>query len=100
MTSISVLIQQFHGHPPGSSQKKQSLCTPLHVASANGHLIISELLIQYGAHVDTRDHNQDTPLHLASDHGQLEIVYLLLTSGSNVNSQGRGDSTPLHRASH
>lgn len=67
------------------------------MASTNGHLLVAELLIQYGADVNTRDRNRETPLHLASGHGKLDMVRLLLTSGSSVDSQDE-DSTPLHRA--
>ena len=78
-------VPQFHHHPIGSSPEDQDFCTPLHVASANGDLVAAELLIQYGADVNTRDRNRETPLHLASGHGKLDMVRLLLTSGSSVD---------------
>lgn len=73
-------------------------CTPLHLATANGHLFVIELLIRYGADVNARNQNKETPLHLASYLGKPIIVCLLLASGSIVNLQDGEDSTPLRRA--
>ncbi len=74
------------------------LDSSLHLASAHGNLIVAELLIEYGADVNTQTQNQVTPLELASAHGELEIVHLLLTSGASANSQDAEEFTPLHRA--
>jgi hypothetical protein len=59
-------VQQFHDHLTDSSPVYEVFDTPLHLASANGHLIVAELLIQCGADVNTRNQNQETPLDLAS----------------------------------
>ena len=37
--------------------------SPLHVAAKHGHLTLVELLVLYGAVIDTRDGNLRTPLH-------------------------------------
>ncbi len=81
-----------------SSLGDRDLCSSLCLSSACGRLVVAELLIEYGADVNTQNQNQETPLELASAHGELEIVRLLLTSGASVNSQDVQESTPLHRA--
>ena len=73
-------------------------CTPLHLASANGHLSIVKVLIEHGSDVNKRDENQETPLDIVSGSGHLDIARLLLESGSNPNLQDNKGWTPLHRA--
>jgi len=63
--------------------------TPLHFASAEGHLDVAELLIRHGADCENRNQGQDTP----------QTARLLLKSSSNLNGQDNEGWTPLHRAS-
>jgi hypothetical protein len=58
-------VQWSHVDVSDSSQEEQSFFVPLHLASANGHLTVAELLVQYDADVHIRDLNQETALHLA-----------------------------------
>ena len=37
--------------------------SPLHLAAANGHMTVVELLVTHNAPVDCRDEFQRTPLH-------------------------------------
>jgi ankyrin repeat protein len=48
--------------------------TPLLFAVSNQYEVTVELLLQYGALVDQRDHYQDTPLHMASQKGNVKIL--------------------------
>jgi ankyrin repeat protein len=43
--------------------------TPLHVASAYGHLEIAQMLLEYGANVKDLDKGIRTLLHRASERG-------------------------------
>ena len=52
--------------------------TPLHIAVANSHKDIAELLISKGADVNAKDKESYTPLHFAYD---LSIINLLKSKG-------------------
>ena len=51
--------------------------TPLHLASANGDLVLAEELVQRGADRNARTNQDRTPLELAQEHGQEAIAALL-----------------------
>ena len=69
----------------------------LHFNTYLGHVELVELLIRYGADVDSR-HNSWTPLHSAALQGRLDIVKLLLKSGADRDIQNQNDKTPLDLA--
>jgi len=73
--------------------------TPLHQASARGHVTIVRALLEHDADVTAQDKNGATPLHLASQWGGVEIVRILLMRGADVTAQDNKRSTPLHQAS-
>jgi ankyrin repeat protein len=59
----------------------------LHVAVRTGQQDMAKLLIDRGAIVDVRDHNDYTPLHNAAWNGNLEMVKLLLGAGADINAR-------------
>ena len=63
--------------------------TPLHMAAANSHGALAELLLAYGAEVDALS-SGGTPLHLAALEGHAAFVELLLAHGAAVNARGGG----------
>jgi ankyrin repeat protein len=73
--------------------------TPLHLASARGHVKTARMLIELGAGVMAQNVYGETPLHLASDRGQVEVARMLIERGADVSAQKKiyGD-TPLHAA--
>jgi len=73
--------------------------TPLHVASANGHLAVVRELLARGAAVGAADAQGDAPLHHASSASYADVARALLDAGADVNARGEHDLTPLHYAS-
>uniref|UniRef100_A0A674CCL8 Ankyrin-2-like n=1 Tax=Salmo trutta TaxID=8032 RepID=A0A674CCL8_SALTR len=77
----------------------QSGLTPIHVAAFMGHLNIVLLLLQNGASPDVSNIRGETALHMAARAGQVEVVRCLLRNGALVDARAREDQTPLHIAS-
>lgn len=69
-------------------------CTPVYIASQEGHLSIVKKLIEYGADIHLPREDNETPLSAAAKNGRMEIVKLLVELGSDVNIQGTHSFTP------
>jgi ankyrin repeat protein len=74
--------------------------TLLHRAAANGSLEIAEILIEYGAKVDTQTKRGMTPLHIAvnAKKPNIDVVVLLLEEWADTDIQDNNGDTPLHIA--
>jgi ankyrin repeat protein len=67
-------------------------CSALHKAAYNGFPRIVDLLLDYGAPVDSRDMDMFTPLHLACMSGSLasgEIIHILADRGADLSAQDK-----------
>ena len=73
--------------------------TPLHRASARGHMDAVRILLEHGADVTAQNEDGSTPLHWASRRGRVEVVHILLKHGADATAQDKNKSTPLHMAS-
>ncbi|KZL66376.1 ankyrin repeat domain-containing protein [Colletotrichum tofieldiae] len=62
--------------------------SPLHAASAGGHLDVIKLLLSCGATVDSSVENSGTPLKVASMNGQTKVVRHLLSVGAKADDEG------------
>lgn len=73
--------------------------TPLHLASARGHIGIAKILIEKGAKIEAKDNYGNTPLHLAAKHGHTGTAKMLIEKGAEIESEKHTErETPLHLA--
>ena len=72
--------------------------TALHVAAAEGHIVVIQVLAQMRVPVDIEKSNMRTPLHQAAAAGQSRAVMKLAELGADVNATCVGDFTPMHLA--
>ena len=73
--------------------------TAIHRAAYNGHIEVTEKLIQLGASVSAKTNDKWQPLHCACKWNQAEVASLLLQNGADINAQTQGGQTPLHLVS-
>jgi len=73
--------------------------TPLHRASYQGWVDITEILLAAGASVSARTEDGWTPLHSAARWNKAEVAERLICFGADVNALTNGQQTPLHIAS-
>jgi ankyrin repeat protein len=93
----------FEGSPPrdrdenesGAVQHSSGELTPLHFAARNGHLEVTEQLLDAGADVNALVADGKDALGLAIFNGHYEIASLLLDRGSNTNQADARGFTPL-----
>jgi uncharacterized protein len=72
--------------------------TPLHAATAGGHVDVALLLTRNGADVSVADSGGHTPLHIAAEAGLVPVVQALLERGADPHAVDAEDRTPLSRA--
>ena len=81
------------------NQRDEYLCTPFLYASGNiyserGALLVN-LLVKYGAYIDTTDGIGDTALMIACKNGKYEVVKALIDNGANIKVKNRFDENAL-----
>jgi len=72
--------------------------SPLHGASAYGHVESSRVLLDHGANVNAQEDEGFTPLLYASLWGHLRVAQLLLEHKAISNARNNDDDTPLNMA--
>ena len=95
---VEALLQK--GADPNAQNKKGDsydegqpcLFTPLH-AALTGRSV--DLLVAYGAAVDTKDYEGRTPLHQAAELNMCDAVRALVRHGADVNAKDCEGATPL-----
>lgn len=72
--------------------------TLLHLAACAGQIELVDLLIRFGANVNTRSQWGESPLHEAAEGDYVECVRLLAENGASMDTQNYLGETPLHMA--
>ncbi|KAJ1696807.1 hypothetical protein LUZ63_005319 [Rhynchospora breviuscula] len=88
------IVRLFSIGVPLDSKDSQGR-TALHMAAANGHLVIVDYLIQNGADVNVTNLEKNTPLHWACLNGHLEVIKSLIMSGASVSALNSHEKTPV-----
>ncbi|KAL5391936.1 hypothetical protein PMIN04_007501 [Paraphaeosphaeria minitans] len=71
----------------------------LHIAAANGHDKVLEILLDRGANLESETTRTKTALHKAAEHGHRATVNVLLQRGADVAAEDDRGATALHEAS-
>jgi ankyrin repeat protein len=81
--------------PDSANLKSKGGFTPIHLASANGHVKVVKLLIEGGAELNARNQDGATPMIKAVQGKHLEVVEMLIREGADVNLQDDTGNNPL-----
>ena len=73
--------------------------TPLHVASAYGHVDVIRVLFDHGADTMARDRDGNTLLHVASWQGRVNVARFLIEQGADAKAKNNCGGTALYAAS-
>jgi ankyrin repeat protein len=84
--------------PRENIENLDSKGTLLHTAVEVNEINTAEILLRYGASVDSLDDFQRTPLSIAAEFGRLDMVTLLLRHGADVNARDLDLETPAMKA--
>ncbi|OXU28914.1 hypothetical protein TSAR_006803 [Trichomalopsis sarcophagae] len=63
-----------------------------------GRLSLVEMLLSFGADVNSKDNNGCSPIHCAVYTGDIELVKTLINAGADIENRNRMDVTPLFDA--
>ena len=73
--------------------------SPLHLAVIEGHIEVTNLLINEGANIEIKDLKcGSSPLLYACQNGRLKIVKILLEKGADINAKNYEGSCAIHFA--
>ncbi|CAH0055075.1 unnamed protein product [Clonostachys solani] len=83
------------GYHPGTTsdsgshtvEKRMNYCTPLLWAAMSGHEVITKLLVENGAEIDSTDSDGNTPLWWATSRSHDGVIRLLLDKGANSRAR-------------
>ena len=69
--------------------------TALTIASDKGHKLFVELVLNWGAHVDTKNKKGNTPIWLSCNSGHLDVLQKLIEFNGDPTIPDARNCTPL-----
>ncbi|KAG6791385.1 hypothetical protein POTOM_000504 [Populus tomentosa] len=94
----STISLNFPGSTEGQTLEDVDGCTLLHLACETADIGMLELLLQYGANINSTDLGGQTPLHRCILRGRAALAKMLLTRGADPRAVNGKDKTPLELA--
>ncbi|KAL9406845.1 hypothetical protein Peur_003817 [Populus x canadensis] len=94
----STISLNFPGTTEGQTLEDVDGCTLLHLACETADIGMLELLLQYGANINSTDSGGQTPLHRCILRGEAGLAKMLLTRGADPRAVNGKDKTPLELA--
>ncbi|XP_052308653.1 ADP-ribosylation factor GTPase-activating protein AGD3 isoform X2 [Populus trichocarpa] len=94
----STISLNFPGTTEGQTLEDVDGCTLLHIACETADIGMLELLLQYGANINSTDSGGQTPLHRCILRGRAGLAKMLLTRGADPRAVNGKDKTPLELA--
>jgi ankyrin repeat protein len=88
----------FKGADVNQSISGNSGIRPLHLAAAQNHLDVVNMLLERNVEVNIQHDTGITPLHYAAKQGNLEMLIALLEDGADVNITMDDGATPADLA--
>ncbi len=85
LADIAIVLLKHKADPNIKAVQKQNQ-TPLHLAAANNHALLTEILLKSGADVNQQADKGMTPIGIAAKQGALEMVECLLKYGVDMVS--------------
>ena len=79
-------------------EPNEDYSTSLHIATKENAINLVRLLIEKGAHVNSKNILSCTPLHVAAEYARPAMVEFLLANGADVEIKDKHERTPLHAA--
>lgn len=95
MKTINLLLSEVDDIANYASTE---MVSPLHLASQQGRIAVTETLIAHNSMINLKDFDGDTALHDAAFCGEHEIVSVLLHAGAEPEVRNGDGYTPLHLA--
>ena len=92
---VKQLIEERHADPHCRDVDNS---TPLHCASAEGHLQVVQYLIKLNCDINCRDVDDSTSLHLAAYCGHLDVCHQLVEGGADLLAGDKYGLTPVDDA--